>query len=285
MELPDAILENSKEIKPEPPSPPRFSFEEGLEFLKKYHADFSDYHLEIYGRAYHGPIQGKMIAFDLDETIAGAEWKPEHHDSRPGGIHFQRELERTPYRGIQALLLGLSAGNQLKLYTSGENLRNYLVNFLNDFPLLKAAFQLTTFENAKKLVNNHDVDVSPFVMHRLKRDVIGKLYFPIPRKNELVRHLENTLDKFEGCEDCRAIAMDLKLPMPTFRFDVLVDDGARFEQPLEAFGVGFINTRRYTHIYKEFYARELLKSLEEFFSKQHPKMDTQLQKWLEQRPH
>src|SRR5262245_60628327 len=126
--------------------------EVGLDLLLRLHPAFTPEDQAIYERAAGGIVRGRDIAFDLNKTLVGTflgynmDGELRNQTQKYNGMTFdyyahQSLLLRAPFRGMEALLLGLwTAGNRLSLYTSDVADKTRLYAFFNDHPLLKIPF-------------------------------------------------------------------------------------------------------------------------------------------------
>ncbi len=255
-------------------------YETGLDLLRRFHLNFSPEQAALYARAARGPIRGRDIAFDLDKTLgdtlmrylAEDAYRERPRDFDVGMEHYVHQYTRLrlPYRGVQAMLLGLwAAGNRVRLYTASENLVGNHEVFFNDFPLIKVAMEIAPPGDPHRLVGLQDLNAAPHYMDRLKF------------RDHYARHFESEAgrDFLEGIrreQELRRLP-DLtvaKLPFPDFPFDVLVDDLYYFAGDLMTVGLG----RRWVRAEGD--VPRMLEGLEEYFSKPLPETSPLWRRWL-----
>ncbi len=151
-----------------------------FELLQELNPYFTDEDRRIFQRAGWGRIRNRTIAFDIDATLADARFRPvamdelakapDKYEVAKQDLIYQFRTIRLPYRGIQALLLGLAAaGNRLALLTVAKNLPGNLESFLNDFPLLKLALDLVPRDDPFRLLTVEELDASPRIHSGLSR--------------------------------------------------------------------------------------------------------------------
>ncbi|MFO1518978.1 MAG: hypothetical protein U1F57_04845 [bacterium] len=253
----------------------------GIDLLLLYHPDLTAEDFEIFDRAVNGPIHGRNIAFDIDKTLGDtlawhtAETELKNRPERYDGIDFdyfvhQAARMRIPYRGIQAMLIGLLVGgNTLRLCTAAKNGPNNLEVFLNDFPLMKIAFGLVSPHHPHHLLTTEDLSRSPYVMEENKRKEFYERYFNTPEGRQFVEKLKEQV----GVRDFSFIK-DGKMPFPDFPFEVLVDDLDYFAGEMQTLGLG----RRW--ILASGSATAILEGLEQYFTKPFPETSPTMRRWL-----
>ncbi|MCC6273577.1 MAG: hypothetical protein IT572_08935 [Deltaproteobacteria bacterium] len=255
-------------------------YETGLDLLRRFHPNFSPEQAALYERAARGPIRGRDIAFDLDKTLGDTLMRylaedayrrhPQVYDVRMEDYLHQYTRLRLPYRGVQAMLLGLwAAGNRVRLYTASENLVGNHEVFFNDFPLIKVAMEIAPPGDPHRLVGLQDLNAAPHYMDRLKF------------REHYARHFEGEagrafLEEIRREQELRRLP-DLtvaKLPFPDFPFEVLVDDLYYFAGDLMTVGLG----RRW--VMAEGDVPRMLEGLEEYFSRPPPEASPLWRRWL-----
>ncbi|MDL1871736.1 hypothetical protein FBR05_05980 [Deltaproteobacteria bacterium PRO3] len=259
---------------------PVLRYETGLDLLRRFHPNFSPEQAALYERAARGPIRGRDIAFDLDKTLGDTlmrylaedayRERPQDFDVRMEDYIHQYTRLRLPYRGVQAMLLGLwAAGNRVRLYTASENLVGNHEVFFNDFPLIKVAMEIAPPGDPHRLVGLQDLNAAPHYMDRLKF------------REHYARHFESEVgrDFLEGIRSEQELRRlpDLtvaKLPFPDFPFDVLVDDLYYFAGDLMTVGLG----RRWVRAEGD--VLRMLEGLEEYFSGSLPETSPLWRRWL-----
>ncbi len=259
---------------------PASRYEIGLDLLRRFHPNFSPEQAALYERAARGPIRSRDIAFDLDKTLGDTLMRYLAEDAyreRPRDfdvgmedyIHQYTRL-RLPYRGVQAMLLGLWAGgNRVRLYTASENLVGNHEVFFNDFPLIKVAMEIAPPGDPHRLVGLQDLNAAPHYMDRLKF------------REHYARHFESEagrdfLEGIRGEQELRRLPelTVAKLPFPDFPFDVLVDDLYYFAGDLMTVGLG----RRWVRAEGD--VPRMLEGLEEYFSRPLPETSPLWRRWL-----
>jgi hypothetical protein len=249
------------------------------------HPQITQQDLDIYEQAASGLISGWEIAFDLNKTLVdtylwhNAQTELKAHPEKYDGVGFdhfvhQSALMRIPFRGIQAMLLGLAAaGNRLSLNTSDNAEKSNLHTFFNDFPLMKVVFGLVPDEDPFRLINGEHLQRSPHVMDEIKRKGFYERYFKSPEGEIFIEEI---------CKEAgvrrsyiEKILENGKIPLPGYTFDVLVDDLFYWVGEMQTLGFG----RRWVEATGS--AEAILKGLEEYFSKPLPSTSPLLQVWLQ----
>lgn len=259
-------------------------FEIGMKLLMRLHPNPSQEDMEIYRRAAWGPIQGRQIAFDLDNTLGDLyQWHLARDALAPSkkyqaydGFDFdhfayERTIMRLPYAHIQAVLLGLWAnGNTLKLYTHSKNLPGTHDAFFNDFPLLKVAFGLATPKNVFEVITPETLAQSRHYMDETKRAEYQARHFGDEQGQAFAARIfrEAKINSLFGFENT-------KIPFPDFNYDVLVDDSVYPAGEMQTLGFG----RRFVLAPRN--GKALLDALETFFAAPKPPISPTLQRWLE----
>ncbi|MCE9625315.1 MAG: hypothetical protein K8R69_07695, partial [Deltaproteobacteria bacterium] len=202
-------------------------YEVGLNLMGRFLPRLDETQVDIYERAARGPIRDRDIAFDLDKTLGDTllrylaqdafRERPESYDIGMEDIVHQYTRMRLPYRGIQAMLLGLwAAGNRVRLYTASENLVGNHEVFFNDFPLIKVAMEIAPPQDAERLVTPEDLHAAPHFMDRLKFREFYERHFG----DERGRGFLEEVAREQGLRRLPDLTV-AKLPFPDFPFDVL----------------------------------------------------------------
>src|SRR4030095_2697989 len=217
----------------------------GLDLLIRLHPGITQEDIDIYERAAGGMVRGRDIAFDLNKTLVGTylgynmDGELKNHPEKYNGTTFdyfahQNLLLRTPFRGIEALLLGLwAAGNSLSLYTSDQAEKTRLFTLFNDFPLLKIPFGLASPEDPFPLVTHETLRQSGRILYEEKRAEFQARHFG---SEEGARFLSD-LSREIGVRDL-SFMKNSKIPFPEFPFELLVDDSYDWPAELETLGFG-----------------------------------------------
>jgi hypothetical protein len=260
---------------------PVSAHEMGRDLLIRLHPAVSQEDIDLYERAAQGIIRGRDIAFDLNKTLVGTflgynmDSELKNHPKKYNGTTFdyfahQTLLLRTPYRGMEALLLGLwAAGNRLSLYTSDRAAPTHLNTLFNDFPLLKIPFGLAAPEDPFPLVSSEDLHRSDRIMDEEKREEFQRHHFGHAEGEEFLGALRKEI----GVKDL-SFMKNSKIPFPDFPFEVLVDDSDYWPGELQTLGFG----RRW--ILATGSAEATLRGLEEYFSKPLPETSSRMRTWL-----
>lgn len=218
-----------------PPEVRKDRFETGMLLLFQHRPLVSQKELDLYERAARSGVRGRDIAFDLDRTLGDALDHPSTpYDEVPEETVHQFPIVRIPYRGMQALLLGLwAAGNRLRLYTFAENGPESHEAFFNDFPLLKVAFGLVTPGRSGDTVTRDQLHASPHYMDGVKRRQFGARHFGTRDGLAFLETLRVTsgIRNVDFLKDCR-------IPFPEFPFDVLVGPPSPLDHKMRLAGFG-----------------------------------------------
>ncbi|MCE9625314.1 MAG: hypothetical protein K8R69_07690 [Deltaproteobacteria bacterium] len=225
-----------------PPAEDRLAY--GRHLLERFHPNPTSEDFDLLEAAAGGPIRGRDIAFDLDDTLGDTVARhvaekihgldPGRYDQDPRESVHQLQRVRAVYRHMQALLLGLwASGNRLRLFTASDNYAGNHDAFFNDYPALKVAFGLASPEGPEVLLRSADLDQSPHFMDRLKYQRRYAELFSGESGRRFLQNVrtERSLGESRGFRSA-------KLPTPGFPFEVLVDDLQGFGVELREAGFG-----------------------------------------------
>ncbi len=266
---------------PSPPLPSSASrFELGMDLLYRFLPHCDAEQRALFTRVARGPIRGRDIAFDLDKTLGDTFMRylaqdafrrqPEAYDVGMEDFVHQFTRMRLPYRGIQAMLLGLwAAGNRVRLYTASENRPGNHDDFFNDFPLLGVAMEIVPPTEPHRRLTTEDLRAAPHFMDKLKFLEFYERHFGTPAGQGFLGDLAAE----QGLRRLPDLTV-AKLPFPDFPFDVLVDDLYYFAGDLQTVGLG----RRW--ILAEGNVPKMVAALERYFSSPLPEASPLWRRWL-----
>lgn len=256
----------------------------GMELLTNYLYYWTGEDIQAFERAAMGAVKGQDIA--VDESALGPSFTRTSAEDAlrqtPDQFatldmnYFVHQFSRLrlPHRHLQATLLGLwAAGNRLRLVTSAQNQADGMDVFLNDFPLLKVAFNLVPPQEPLKPLTSDDLDRSPHFMDAVKRHAFYYRHFEGPEGIALRLAIQENA----GLENIQKLEFmkTAKMPYPDFPYDLLIDgapgDNAR---DLAALGLG----RRWIESHGT--GDALYEQIEDYFSEGVPRAEPHMALWL-----
>jgi len=256
-------------------------FETGMILLDQFRLAVSKKELALYERAAQSSVRNRDIAFDLDRTLGDMRDRssamteirknPERYDADFEDVVHQFSRMRIPYRGVQALLLGLwAAGNRLRVYSTSGTPPETNDAFFNDFPLLKVACGLASPERAGETISSKELHASNHYMDGVKQLEFWRRHFGTNDGRLFLEML-----KIRAGRNNLDFLKDGKIPFPDFPFDVLVEESPRFAEEMRALGFG----PRWIEAPPT--AAEWLQRLEAYFAKPLTDVSDNVFVWLE----